>query len=194
MRMFNKRRLIISLSLFILVAILLYLINMGVFTLSRYETTVSSQNSIRTAIYLLDDTYQTVSVRLPDVIPDNNQYTYTFSVSNYNEEQHSDTNLKYRIHIRTTTNLEIEYELYDTLDIEDAESVIQSNTIVQDINGTHFRHIYTDYNTMLYSDDETHNYTLLFTFPTDFHDARYSGLAEMIEINIESMQILDSDT
>ncbi len=194
MRMFNKKRLILSIILFILVAMLLIIIKMDVFTLSRYESTASSQNSIRTAIYLLDDTYQTITVKLPDIVPSNNQYEYTFSISNYNEDSHSDVNLKYRIHIRTTTNMEIEYELYDTLDIEDAESVIQSNTIVQDINGTHFRHIYTDYNTMLYSDDETHNYTLLFTFPTDFHDARYSGLAEMIEINIESMQILDSDT
>jgi hypothetical protein len=192
--MFNKKRLILSIILFILVAMLLIIIKMDVFTLSRYESTASSQNSIRTAIYLLDDTYQTITVKLPDIVPSNNQYEYTFSISNYNEDSHSDVNLKYRIHIRTTTNMEIEYELYDTLDIEDAESVIQSNTIVQDINGTHFRHIYTDYNTMLYSDDETHNYTLLFTFPTDFHDARYSGLAEMIEINIESMQILDSDT
>lgn len=194
MRMFNKKRLILSIILFILVAMLLIIIKMDVFTLSRYESTASSQNSIRTAIYLLDDTYQTITVKLPDIVPSNNQYEYTFSISNYNEDSHSDVNLKYRIHIRTTTNMEIEYELYDTLDIEDAESVIQSNTIVQDINGTHFRHIYTDYNTMLYSDDETHNYTLLFTFPADFHDARYSGLAEMIEINIESMQILDSDT
>jgi len=194
MRMFNKRRLIISLSLFILVAILLYLINMGVFTLSRYETTVSSQNSIRTAIYLLDDTYQTVSVRLPDVIPDNNQYAYQFSISNFNDDQHSDVNLKYRIHIRTTTNLEIEYELYDTLDIEDATSCISSNTIVQDYNGTHFRHIYTKYSTMLYEDDVTDNYTLLFTFPDDFKDAQYSGIAEMIEINVESAQILQNDT
>lgn len=194
MKMFNKKRLILSIILFILVAMLLIIIKMDVFTLSRYETTVTSQNNIQTAIYLLDDTYQTINVKLPDIIPSNNQYAYTFSISNYNESSHSDTNLKYRIHIRTTTNMEIEYELYNTLEIDEAESFIQSNTIVQDINGTHFRHIYTDYSTMLYSDDETDNYTLLFTFPTDFRDARYSGIAEMIEINIESMQILESDT
>ena len=56
MRMFNKKRLTISLLLFILVAFLLILINMGIFTQSRYETTVTSQNNISTAIYLLDDT------------------------------------------------------------------------------------------------------------------------------------------
>lgn len=191
---FNRKRLIISMVLIILVIILLIFIKMDVFTFSRYENTVSSQNSISTAIYLVEDTYASVNVRLPDVIPDNNQYTYTFSVSNFNSDSHSDTNLKYRIHVRTTTNLEIEYELYNTLDIEEADSFISSNTIVQDYNGTHFRHIYTDYSTMLYTENKTDYYTLLFTFPDDFKDARYSGIAELIEINVESTQILQSDS
>ena len=137
MKMFNKKRLTISISLFILVIILLIFISMDIFTSSRYETHVTSNNSISTAIYLLDDSYQTINVRLPDVIPDNNQYTYSFSISNFNEDSHSDTNIKYRIHIRTTTNMEIEYELYNTLDIEEAESYIASNTLVQDYNGTY---------------------------------------------------------
>ena len=193
MKMFNKKRLTISISLFILVIILLIFISMDIFTSSRYETHVTSNNSISTAIYLLDDSYQTINVRLPDVIPDNNQYTYSFSISNFNEDSHSDTNIKYRIHIRTTTNMEIEYELYNTLDIEEAESYIASNTLVQDYNGTYFRHIYTDYSTMLYEDDVTDNYTLVFSFSDDFKKAKYSGIAEMIEINIESRQILQSD-
>jgi hypothetical protein len=194
MKMFNKKRLSISLMLFILVGLLLIFISMDIFTSSRYETAVTSQNSIRTAIYLLDDTYQTVNVRLPDVVPDNSQYKYSFSVSNYNEDDHADTNIKYRVHIRTTTNMEIEYDLFNTLDIDDAESYVSSDTVVQDYNGTHFRHIYTAYNTMLYSEDKTDYYTILFTFPDDFINSRYSGIAEMIEINIESTQILDSDT
>lgn len=194
MKMFNKKRLSISLMLFILVGLLLIFLSMDIFTSSRYETAVTSQNSIRTAIYLLDDTYQTVNVRLPDVVPDNSQYKYSFSVSNYNEDDHADINIKYRVHIRTTTNMEIEYDLFNTLDIDDAESYVSSNTVVQDYNGTHFRHIYTAYNTMLYSEDKTDYYTILFTFPDDFINSKYSGIAEMIEINIESTQILDSDT
>jgi len=191
---FNKKRLTLSTLLFSLVLILLIFIKMDVFTLSRYESKVMAQNSVSTAVYLVDDEYQVVNVRLPDVIPSNNQYIYTFSVSNFDDDKHADTNLKYRIHIRTTTNMEIEYELYDTLDIEEADSCISSNSIIQDINGTHFRHIYTDYSTMLYSEDKTDYYTILFTFPPELSDARYGGVAELIEINIESSQILQSDT
>jgi len=131
---------------------------------------------------------------LPDVIPDNRQYTYSFSVSNYTATRHSDTSVKYRIHIRTTTNTEIQYELFNTLDIEEAESCISSNEIVQDYYDTHFRHIYTDYYIMPYDEDITDDFTILFTFSDDFQDAKYSGIAELIEITVESSQILDSDT
>jgi len=194
MKRFNKKRLIVSMILLILVAILLVFVKTDIVTLSKYESTATSQNEIRTAIYLLEDTYETVNVRLPDIVPDNNQYIYTFSVSNFNQDKHSDTNLKYRIHIRTTTNIEIEYELYNTLDIDEATPCADEGEVIQDYYGTHFRHIYTDYETMLYSEDKTDYYTLLFTFPDDFNKSKYSGIAEMIEINVESSQILDSDS
>ena len=153
-----------------------------------------SQNDITTAIYLLSDEYQTINVKLPDVVPGNNQYAYSFSVKNFKDNLHSDTNLKYRIHIRTTTNVDITYELYNTLNIENATSNILTSNTSPDRDGTYFNNMYTDYKTMLYTEDKTDYYTILFTFPTDFKNARYSGITELIEINVESNQILSSDT
>ena len=193
MKRFNRRRLIISGILLILVIVLIVFIKLDAFTYSKYEKQVTSNNNLNTAIYLLDDSYQTVSVRIPDIIPSNNQYLYTFSVSNFKDDKHCDTNLEYVVHIRTTTNLRIDYELYNTLDIDDAESIITSNNVEQDRDGTYFRHILTDSKTMLYSEDETEYYTLLLNLPSDYKDAKYSGVPEVIEINIESKQILDSD-
>lgn len=194
MRIFNKKRLIISGVFSILVILLIVLFGTGGFTLSRYETHLTSQNSITTAVYLLSDEYETINVKLPDVIPGNNQYEYSFSVSNFNDDLHADTNLRYRVHIRTTTNADIEYELYNTLNIENAPTDIASSSTDQDIYGTYFNNFYTNYKTMLYSEDKTDYYTILFTFPNDFKDAKYSELAELIEINIESNQILATDT
>ena len=194
MKYFSKKRLILSGVLIILVGTLLIFINSGIFTYSRYETHVTSQNSITTAVYLLSDEYQTITVKLPDVVPSNNQYTYSFSVSNFKDDLHCDTNLKYRIHIRTTTNVDIDYDLFNTLDIENATTDILDNDVIQDSYGTHFRHIYTDYKTMLYSQDKTDYYTILFTFPTTLKEAKYSGIIELVEINIESNQILATDT
>jgi len=194
MRRFNRKRLTISLVLFSLVAILMILISMDVFTLSRYETQVSSEHSLSTAVYLLKDTYNTLTIKLPDVVPDNHQYEYRFSVSNYTATEHSDTNLKYRIHIRTTTNTEIEYDLIDNWEVNDGQSVVISNATSQDSYGTYFRHILTGYKTMLYTEDKTDQYTIVFTFSDDFEDAKYSEIAEYIEVNIESSQVLQSDT
>jgi hypothetical protein len=193
MKKFDSRRLKISFALIFLVVMLIFFMKLDIFTLSRYETTVTSSNNLVTAIYLLNDTYQTVSVKLPDVVPNNNQYTYTFSVSNYNATSHSDTNLKYRIHIRTTTNMHIAYDLFNTLDIDDAESCVVSNQVLPDENGTIFRHILTDEKRFLYNQDEIEYYTLLFTFPDDYDEYIYSGLVDYIEINVESSQILKTD-
>ena len=193
MKRFNRRRLIISGILLILVIVLIVFIKLDAFTYSKYEKQVTSNNNLNTAIYLLDDSYQTISVRIPDIIPSNNQYLYTFSVSNFKDDLHCDTNLEYVVHIRTTTNLRIDYELYNTLTVDGATSIISSNTIEQDRDGTYFRHILTDSKTMLYSEDEIEYYTLLLNLPSYYKDAKYSGVPEVIEINIESKQILDSD-
>ena len=213
MKYFSSKRLIISGVFIVLVVMLLVLISSDLFTYSRYETNVTSQNSITTAVYLLDDEYQTINVRLPDIIPGNNQYTYSFSISNYNEDLHSDTNLKYRLHIRTTTNLNIDYKLYDSdgSNLQNATPITVTSSVDQDVYGTYFNNIYTDYETMLYSEDKTDNYTIVFTYPVNptispvptitptptpsinYKDAKYSGVPELIEITIESKQILQSD-
>lgn len=193
MEKFNKRRLIISGVLFALVIVLLVFINTDVVTFSKYERVIESNNDLNTALYLLDDKYQTITVKIPDVIPSNNQYLYTFSVSNFKDDLHSDTNLKYKIHVRTTTNLRIGYDLFNTLDIENAPTAIATNNISPDDDGTYFRNLITDEKTMLYSEDKTDYYTLLLTFPVDYKDSMYSGVPELIEINVESKQILDTD-
>ena len=194
MKLFNKKRLILSGILCFLVISFIVLMSTDILTLSRYETHLTSQNSITTAVYLLSDEYETINVKLPDVIPGNNQYEYSFSVSNFKDDLHADTNLKYRIHIRTTTNADIDYELYNTLDIQNATTDIVSSSTDPDIYGTYFNNIYTNYKTMLYSEDKTDYYTVLFTFPNDFKDSKYSELAELIEINVESSQVLATDT
>ena len=191
---FDSQRLKLCITLMFLVIILFACLNLDIFTISRYETKIASSNNITTAIYLLNDEYQTISVRLPDVIPSNNQYIYTFSVSNYKDDRHSDTNIKYKVHIRTTTNMPIEYDLFKSLNIEEeVESCVVTNEVKPDSDGTIFRHIYSDEERMLYSEDKTEYYTLLFTFPDEYTEYIYNGLVDYIEINIESSQILKTD-
>ena len=90
--------------------------------------------------------------------------------------------------------MDIKYQLYDTLNYQNAPSAISSNAVTTDRNGTHFRHILSRDKTMLYNENKTDYYTILFTFPDDFLDAKYSSVIELIEVNVESQQVLASDT
>lgn len=87
----------------------------------------------------------------------------------------------------------IEYNLFQTLDIENAESYVSSDDIATDEDGTYFRHLYTEDNIFKYDEDNIDYYTILFTFPYEYNDYQYSGFADYIEINIESRQILATD-
>ena len=89
--------------------------------------------------------------------------------------------------------MHIDYDLFNTLDIEKAESCVVSDDVLPDADGTLFRHIYTDETRFLYSEDEIEYYTLLFTFSDDYTDYMYNGLVDYIEINVESSQILRTD-
>ena len=71
--------------------------------------------------------------------------------------------------------------------------LVESTETRADDDGTYFRNMITDEKTMLYSENRTEYYTLLLTFPVDYKDSIYSGIPELIEINILSRQILDSD-
>ena len=193
MKILDHRRLKIAVGFALLVVILLYMLSLDTVTMSRYQSSVSSSSGLSTAIYLVNDTYQQVNVKLPEVVPDNSQYAYTFSVSNFNDDEHCQTNLKYKIHIRTTTNMHIDYDLFKTLEITNAESDVLSDEIVLDSDGTYFRHIYTDEYEMFYDEDNTDYYTLLFTFSDDYVDHQYNNLIDYVEINVESQQVLSTD-
>ncbi len=194
MKKFNKKRLKLLVVFSVLITFLLIAINNISFTQSRFETEIASNSALNTAIYLLNDQYQVVNVKLPDVIPSNNQYKYTFSISNYNNTKHAETTLAYDLSIRTTTNMPIEYDLYETLDITNAPSIITSNTVTLDADGTYFRHIETSGgDTFAFDEDCINNYTLLFTFPSEYNDEVYQSLIDYIEIKVDSHQVLSTD-
>jgi len=60
-------------------------------------------------------------------------------------------------------------------------------------DGTYFRYIKTDkiYFTHLY--DEVNNYQLVVNFPSEYKDAKYQDIYELLEITIDSRQIIDEN-
>lgn len=163
-------------------------------TFSRYETNVTGNTKVETAFYVLKTDYQYQTITLPTMVPREEPYTYTFSISNNKDGKRLETRLVYNISIRTTTNLPLTYELYkNEEDITDATSIKDTDDITKDEDGTYFRIITTNREYFSYLYDETNIYTLVITFPSEYNSAQYQDITEFIEITIDSKQIIDED-
>ncbi len=188
----NKRRfksIVFGTLLFILLLLTIFLTPM---TLSKYSTTTNSSAETQIAFYLLKATYQTSTVLLDEITPRNEPYTYTFSVSNTNGTKRTETNLEYDLSIKTTTNLPLSYRLYLNSVYTDAnaEDAITNSSIIQDDDGTYFNIFETDTKYFSHSYNETNNYQLVVYFPSNYVDEMYQDIIELIEIRIESKQVM----
>ncbi len=179
----NNRLKIEIIALFILLALLCLLIP---FTLARFRTEARGDAPIDIAFYLLNDTYTHQNITLDEMKP-GDEKSYTFTVSNTDGTNRSEVTLDYEVLIRTTTNLPLEYELYEVVSGSDTDAVLSSN-IVADDDGTYFKEIKTSSETFDYSSDQTKLYKLKVKYPAAQKDHKYQGFCESIEINILSKQ------
>lgn len=193
MSIFNRKKIIEFNKITILLVVLILLLCLMPLTFSRFETEKEGDIIIPHAIYLLEDTVISETVSLPEIIPSNNQYLYYFTISNFNEERRTETNLKYDLSIRTTTNIPITYDLFKGTTVNNNTSIVTSNQVITDSDGTFFRIIETNSEYFNYSENQTNSYVLLLTFPAGYNDSNYQDLFEMIEINIKSHQVLSTD-
>lgn len=179
----------------LLVVLLLISVFLIPTTLSRYVTNTSSDAEAMVAFYLLKTDYQTNVVLLDEIAPRNDPYTYTFTVSNYNGSQRTETNMQYDLVIRTTTNLPLEYELYLNSVYTDAnaENAITGSQVIQDSDGTYFNKFTTDTEYFNHSYNETNTYQLVVYFPETYVDEMYQDIVDSIEITVNSKQIMSDD-
>ena len=179
----------------LLVVILLVSIFLITTTFSRYVSETSAEAEADVAFYLLKADYQTNIVLLEEITPRNAPYTYTFTVSNYEGNKRTETNMQYDLSIRTTTNLPLEYELYLNSVYTDAnaQDAIIDSDVIQDDDGTYFNIFTADTKYFSYSYNETNTYQLVVYFPATYVDEIYQDIVESIEITVNSKQILDDD-
>ena len=192
--MFNKKRFILLVKCQALLLILVIVLFLIPTTLSKYESNSKSKAKAEVAFYVVDVGMFTENVLIEKIEPRVEPYIYNFTVSNNNGDKRVETNLEYELSIRTTTNLPLEYSLYmnEQYNDESSVSIITSDETTLDEDGTYFRYIKTDklYFSHLYN--ETNNYQLVVYFPSDYKDAKYQDIYELLEIKIDSKQIIDS--
>ena len=192
--MFNKRRSIIIVKLLIsLLSLILIVILIGR-TLSKYETSATAQANIQAAFYLLNDDYKSMTIKLGMLEPRAEEYSYTFSVSNNDNEKRTETSLEYDLKIITTTNLPLTYELYMVKDGDDTTervNAITNEEISPDEYGTYFRTISTNTESFGHQKNETNIYTLVVHFPEEYKQIQYQDIIESIEIKVDSRQLIE---
>ena len=160
-------------------------------TFSLYETRTNGNATITYAFYVLKTNYFTQEIKLGDILPRVDPYTYKFTVSNFDNRGRSEVDLEYDLSIRTTTNLELDYELYIDEEYDDpgATDAIVTDNITADSDGTYFRHLTTATKYMPYTTNTTYTYQLVVYFPTRLTDSSYQDIEESVEITIDSRQI-----
>ncbi len=176
----------LKLEIIILLVLLVMLCFLIPFTLSRFRTEARGDAPIDIAFYLLNDTYTHQSITLDEMKP-GDEKTYTFSVSNTDGTNRSEVTLDYEIVVRTTTNLQLEYELEEIVSGVDTDVVLSSNT-VSDEYGTYFKEIKTSSETFEYTSDQTKLYKLTIKYPNALKSHKNQGVCESIEINVLSKQ------
>ena len=156
----NRKRSIIIAKLLVNILFIILIFILLNRTFAKYKTEATSQAEIQAAFYLLNDEYQTAEVKLDSLEPRDDEYVYSFSVSNNKSNKRTETSLEYELKIVTTTNLPLSYKLYKNEDYKTGTNIITSDTILPDEYGTFFRTICTEKEIFTYSENKTNIYTL----------------------------------
>ena len=178
-------------KLIILVLCLLIIARIFVLVLSKYESISNSYANVDIAFYLLEEDYKSMTLNLASLLPQDNAYTFEFSVGNQAGDEIAEIDLEYELTLRTTTNLPLTYELYMNQQYTDdgAVNIIKENTVDYDENGTYFRTMTTDKITLPYTQGVTNLYQLVVYFPANYDQEIYQDIIELLEINVNGQQV-----
>lgn len=161
-------------------------------TISRYESDSSSNADIDIAFYLLKEDYQSMTLNLGQIVPKEEPYIYQFEITNEENGRVAETDLEYSLDIRTTTNLPLQYRLYrNEKNIGNAKSIVISDTNQKDEDGTYFRILGTENQIFTHSVPKSDIYTLVVEFPIEYRTEEYGKKVELVEIRVDSHQIID---
>lgn len=187
----NKKLRRLYAKLVILVLCFLIIARIFVLVLSKYESISNSYANVDIAFYLLKEDFQTMTLNLASILPQNNAYTFEFSIGNQAGEDIAEVDIEYELTLRTTTNLPLTYELYmnQLYTNQGATNIIKENTVNLDEDGTYFRTMTTDKIILKYTEGKTNLYQLVVYFPENYNQENYQDIIELIEINVNGQQV-----
>lgn len=169
------------------------------FLLKRAYGAYYSSKSIRTnidrAIYLIEAGNMSFNIDINQLVPRDEDYVYTFSIANYNDNVNSEIDISYSIELVTTTNLPIDFKLYRNEDNyldSSAINLLGSSDLRQDEDGAWYKVFDTtnEYN-LLYASPTADVYTFVANFPKSYsNEMSYANMGDNISVIIKSKQVV----
>ena len=190
--MIDKKRLLKSLTILLLIAIIIFAINQIRKTLAKYQTEGDAQRDVDVAFWIVDNSFQTERILVEDIYPRRDPFEYTFTVSNFNQEgQKAETDLEYDITITASTYLPLSYEIS-----KDGVICTKDDQLYMDNDNTYYRQIQLLAKDNDFSMDsninETDTLVMKITFPEEYSsNSEYADLIEDIKIELSARQIID---
>lgn len=141
---------------------------------------------------------ETIDVNLGDLLPGETKY-YKFRIYNTDDQNvKADTDISYDLKIITTTNIDLDYELYlnQSAFSSNANDLLLDNNLSEvgtDEWGTYFRTFVVPEKCFKYDDVKYDEYTLKVTFPEEYKNIEYQDLIESIKIQLLSRQVFEDD-
>ncbi len=193
--MINRKKILLMSKISLFVLVLLVIIAIIPFTISKYESNGDGHINSNVAFYLFRDDYLVQNVNLSSVDFSKGYYYLDFTVGNKKDDKISDVDIHYVLSIVTTTNLPFVYELYENeaFDSNGATNLINSsNTVIKkDEDGTYFQTFTMDEEELLFRSPKVNSYTLVVYFGDYYQDSKYQDMVESIKIVIDSEQVID---
>lgn len=157
-------------------------------TLSKYQSQASAKGSLSTAMFIVDEGFQSMNLNLNSIVPRDKPYEYEFVIANTDGTNRAEVNLEYELKIVTTTNLPLDYELY----LNGGKiNIITDTKIELDEHSTYFKTMLTEKKQFGFTKDESNTYKLVVYFPSIYKDIIYQDIIEGIEIQVNSSQIIE---
>ena len=187
--MFDKKKLLKFNKLTIGVILIFLLMLLVPFTYSKLYSTSNSISQIETAFFLLKSSYYTGTIKLTELEPRSESYSYKFRIANNDGEDRLETKLEYTLKLVTTTNLPLTYKLY--MNGNEDNIIINDITAKEEEEGAYFRTLETDSVIFGYEQNEENIYELIIDFPEEYGDFEYQDTIEAIFVQIDAKQIID---
>ena len=155
-------------------------------SVAKYKSTAKSNADVDLAFYMFKEQDISQDLKLESILPRVEPYEYTFSVANNDGTDRTETAIHYTIEFKTTTNLPLNFKVYNMQDM--TTDLVESTETKADDDGTYFKYIKVTGANLGFEQDETQTYKIQVEFPKEYNLAQYEGIIEYVKITIKSTQ------